>query len=406
MYRIFEELVKYCQNTKGSIQISFLLGFFVSGVIARWYQMFILIPWLNKISFTMMGGINPMDNNMPKQVRLTLMRYLNLAWILGMGQISDQIAGRFAPKPSTTNSTSKKNKPSTISDPQHASESQWLRDGLENPTIDTDKETIRDTLMALNDDPIVQGTYKKLITESEIKAFEKIAHSSYAKSRVPYILEYWVPLAWAVRVIQKAAIHNLISDAKLSFALIEEINKFRQQLQDLTIYSSIMIPLVYTQVVIIATYSYFLCEVFSTQFVKSHDDAKKTMDFYFPLFSIFSFIFYMGWLKVVMCVMNPFGDDDEDFQTSTILDYNLTTSYRCVTMEEHNYPKGLGPPIGPTPAGTDTHQDNLPQYLTTTDIEFSSVVVPDSLGNFHDLEYKQSIGSKCYDCTHRQRRDE
>ncbi len=39
--------------------------------------------------------------------------------------------------------------------------------------------------------------------------------------------------------------------------------------------------------------------------------------------------------------MNPFGDDDEDFETSDILDYNLDVSHRSVLMEEETFPANL-----------------------------------------------------------------
>ncbi|VDQ17213.1 unnamed protein product, partial [Trichobilharzia regenti] len=44
--------------------------------------------------------------------------------------------------------------------------------------------------------------------------------------------------------------------------------------------------------------------------------------------------------------MNPFGDDDEDFQTSKILDYNLDVSFRSVYMDSDSFPEYLSPPIG------------------------------------------------------------
>ncbi|CAH8645516.1 unnamed protein product [Dicrocoelium dendriticum] len=60
-----------------------------------------------------------------------------------------------------------------------------------------------------------------------------------------------------------------------------------------------MIPLVYTQVVIIAVYSYFMCQIFACQFLEQRpgSDTHK-IDLYVPIFSIFSFLFLMGWLKV------------------------------------------------------------------------------------------------------------
>ncbi|VDP93384.1 unnamed protein product [Echinostoma caproni] len=50
-------------------------------------------------------------------------------------------------------------------------------------------------------------------------------------------------------------------------------------------------------------------------------------------------------LTVALCVMNPFGDDDEDFQTSSILDYNLEVSFRSVYMDPRSFPDNLSMPL-------------------------------------------------------------
>ena len=52
--RIFEDVVRYCDGMKKNIPVSFLLGFFVSGVVGRWYRMYMYIPWMNHIAYTTM----------------------------------------------------------------------------------------------------------------------------------------------------------------------------------------------------------------------------------------------------------------------------------------------------------------------------------------------------------------
>ena len=48
-----------------------------------------------------------------------------------------------------------------------------------------------------------------------------------------------------------------------------------------------------------------------------------TPDFYFPFFTLIEFFCYMGWIKVAETLLNPFGDDDEDFQVNYIITRNL-----------------------------------------------------------------------------------
>ena len=51
---------------------------------------------------------------------------------------------------------------------------------------------------------------------------------------------------------------------------------------------------------------------------------------FFPVFTVLEFISYMGWIKVAETLLNPFGDDDEDFQINYIINRNLQVSYLIV----------------------------------------------------------------------------
>ena len=45
-----------------------------------------------------------------------------------------------------------------------------------------------------------------------------------------------------------------------------------------------------------------------------------------PIFTIFEFIGYLGWIKVAETLLNPFGDDDEDFEINYLIDRNVQVS--------------------------------------------------------------------------------
>ncbi|CAH8529505.1 unnamed protein product [Schistosoma turkestanicum] len=468
---IFEEIVEFCVRTKGDIPISFLLGFFVSGIISRWYQMYLYIPWMNQIALQVAASINGKNEEGSRKIRLTIMRYMNLAWVLMMKRISDQIACRFIkndtlgslpsalgpilPKRKSTNhkhlisrntcqpwsidaSEIVRTSPSKsilllqqqLSQPSTGNSTQQQQMKLDSPVnnifsqvqtpnsnnnnsdvhtplapLASDEECgalpdafeaadvveLREMLRAFNQDQKVKNSFGVLITETEISSFERIAADWFRRTKTNYTPEYWIPIQWAQRLTLKALDSGYISDPKVAFYTVENIGRVRQSMQNLQVYSSIMIPLVYTQVVIIAVYSYFMCQIFACQFVEHRDEkGQHSVDLYVPIFSIFSFLFLMGWLKVALCVMNPFGDDDEDFQTSKILDYNLDVSYRSVFMDIDAFPENLTSPLGKK-ASDENEVDDLQKFLDQIDQEIAEVRNKGLLNDVSNLEMHPSF---------------
>ena len=64
-------------------------------------------------------------------------------------------------------------------------------------------------------------------------------------------------------------------------------------------YDWINIPLVYTQVVTLAVYTFLLSTLMGSQFLDSKKQYKGyEVDLIVPVFTFLQFFFYMGWLKV------------------------------------------------------------------------------------------------------------
>lgn len=48
IFRVFEEAVRYCDEFIKLIPLTFILGFYVAYVAARWWQQYEAIPWPDK----------------------------------------------------------------------------------------------------------------------------------------------------------------------------------------------------------------------------------------------------------------------------------------------------------------------------------------------------------------------
>lgn len=49
----------------------------------------------------------------------------------------------------------------------------------------------------------------------------------------------------------------------------------------------------------------------------------------------------MGWLRVAETMLNPFGDDDNDFEVNSLIDFNLQMSYLIVDEMHNEHPELL-----------------------------------------------------------------
>lgn len=75
-------------------------------------------------------------------------------------------------------------------------------------------------------------------------------------------------MAWAANVASRAQHEGLIRDHESLNTILTELNLFRTKCGGMLDYDWISIPLVYTQVVTIAVYSYFLVEAIGKQYVE------------------------------------------------------------------------------------------------------------------------------------------
>jgi len=169
-----------------------------------------------------------------------------------------------------------------------------------------------------------------ILTESEEKALDDIS-TPHGK--------WWVPFVWISNILKDAFNEGRIPDSFLFKEVMDAMLEYRSNLGTLYSYDWISIPLVYTQVTTLATYTFFLGCIMGRQFLDpSMAYPGHDVDLYLPIFTVLQFFFYMGWLKVAEQMINPFGEDDDDFDMNWIIDRNMQVSLLGVDDMCGSYP--------------------------------------------------------------------
>ncbi|XP_067876915.1 bestrophin-2 [Heterodontus francisci] len=262
--RYFEKLALYCNHYANLIPMAFVLGFYVTLVVNRWWSQYTSIPLPDRLMCVISGNVHGSDER-GRMLRRTMMRYASLSALLILRSVSTAVFKRF-------------------------------------PTMDH----------------VVEAGF---MTRDERKKYESL-HSPYNK--------YWIPCVWFTNLAAKGRKEGRIRDDNALKLLMEELNTFRAKCSLLFHYDWISIPLVYTQVVTIAVYSFFMTCLIGRQFLDpAQGYAGHDIDLYVPVFTLLQFFFYAGWLKVAEQLINPFGEDDDDFETNRLIDRNFQGCIDC-----------------------------------------------------------------------------
>jgi len=285
----FELVCIYVARFQSVLPIAFITGFYVSTVVTRWWGTFMALPFPDKLALKL-TAIVAGNTAFKRNLRRTIMRYVNVSTLLAYRLIARQVKQRFPDNESLISS--------------------------------------------------------KLLLPHEAERLKRVDERTPHEST-------WVPLLWAMKLLQKAnsstkaneklnipppILSNLIS----SFQYIEDSNR------KLLNYGWVEMPLAYTQVVTTAVHAYFFSALFGRQHLIPHQQSSQlfehtaiefsssdpfkshTPDFIIPVFTFIEFICYMGWIKVAASLLNPFGEDDYDFSMNYLIDRNLQVSYLIV----------------------------------------------------------------------------
>lgn len=257
-----------------------MLGFYVSIVMTRWWAQYTSIPWPDSLAVFVSANIHGQDER-GRLMRRTIMRYVCLCLTMVLTNVSPRVKKRF-------------------------------------PTL----QHLVDAGLMVDNEKMVMEQFN---------------------TRFNHYSKHWMPIVWAASIVTRARKEGLIKDDFAVKTLIDELNNFRGKTGTLIQYDTISVPLVYTQVVTLAVYTFFMTSVMAQQWTKNKQHVEVAtiadrIDLYFPVFTTLQFFFYMGWLKVAESLINPFGEDDDDFEVSWMIDRNLQVSYMIVDEMHHNHP--------------------------------------------------------------------
>ncbi|KAM6128718.1 LOW QUALITY PROTEIN: bestrophin-4 [Phoenicopterus ruber ruber] len=206
----------------------------------------------------------------------------------------------------------------------------------------------------------------------EHKKFENL-HSDFNKYRIPCV--------WFTNLAAQSRRDGRICDDVALCLLMDELNLYQAKCSMLFHYNWISIPLVCTQVVTIAIYSFFTFCLIGRQFLELLEPGQEgDLDMHVPLSSLLQF-FYASRLKVAEQIINPFGEDDDDFETNKVKDRNLQVSLISVDDMYQNLP----------PTVTDKYWNELtaqPPYTTAT---VAGTLKPSFLGSTFDMRMCEDV---------------
>uniref|UniRef100_A0A8C8TNB7 Bestrophin n=1 Tax=Peromyscus maniculatus bairdii TaxID=230844 RepID=A0A8C8TNB7_PERMB len=91
---LFEKLALYCDSYIQLIPISFVLGFYVTLVVTRWWNQYESLPWPDRLMSQVSGFVEGKDEQ-GRLLRRTLIRYAILGQVLILRSVSTAVFKRF-----------------------------------------------------------------------------------------------------------------------------------------------------------------------------------------------------------------------------------------------------------------------------------------------------------------------
>ncbi|VDN07156.1 unnamed protein product [Thelazia callipaeda] len=298
--RAFEKLVHFLDEKLTYIPIDFMLGFFVTSVLNRWLTFFDNIGYIDKYACHFYF-CTIFIHNFP----IFFIKYICsvLSHCFNCNE-RFSIALMTAAYVRGNDETSRK-----------------MRRNIVRYCVLSQALVFRDISMKVR---------KRFPTmNAVIAAGFMMPHEKLKLDEVQYRYDkYWIPFQWALAICDDARQQQKIASDWLHRKVGEEIKRFRTNMANLYNFDWVPLPIMYPQTIVLAVHLYFFICSISRQHILSDEAPNKSKVSTFLMFQ--NFIFYMGWLKVAEAILNPFGEDDDDFECNFLLDKNLAVGLTIV----------------------------------------------------------------------------
>jgi len=255
----FEMVALCCEKYCNSIPVVLMLGFFTGTVMQRWWAVYNAIPGVSKIIALATFYLNKSQADTSKWLR-TLTRYILLAWMLGMRNTCQPLRNKFP-----------------------------------------DLESIEEAGLLLKHE-------KEILYQVE-------AQDGASKMCLTVT-------NWALLLIKEGRDAGYFESASDANRLFDPVFAFKKSLSSVLKFQSTPIPLSFIQAVTLMVNIFAVVSLMGKQFF---DFNRKLLvvDCYLPILPAMQYLAYVSWLRLGEVSVNPFGDDDDDFDIIALFDNHI-----------------------------------------------------------------------------------
>ena len=85
---LFEALRLYCHENLKTVPLTFMLGFYVSLIVSRWWKQYNLLPWPDTFAMMVNALYNPGSGEKGRMMRRNIIRYITLSYCIALRTVS------------------------------------------------------------------------------------------------------------------------------------------------------------------------------------------------------------------------------------------------------------------------------------------------------------------------------